>query len=158
MKDWYRTQSFNKMLYSLKVRGKSWIWKPVRYQKVSVKNKLTYNLYKGKMLMKNRNLIVGLGLLALSMQAFTLICSGALKQGYIDGFNTASMITLALALILSVWSQRSQCEINRDAEERGRDIDNLYRYVDETARDVREEIRDCERSCNAAQCCKPGKR
>lgn len=158
MKDWYRTQSFNKMLYSLQVRGKNWIWKPVRIQRVNLSNKLTYNFYKGKMLMKNRNLIVGLGLLALSMQAFTLICSGALKQGYIDGFNTASMITLAVAVILSVWSQRSQCDINREADDRGRDIDNLYRYVDETARDVREEIRDCERNCNAAQCCKTGKR
>ena len=55
--------------------------------------------------MKNRSFIVGLAFAGLAMQVFTLICAGALKQGYIDGFNAASVITLFTTVILTLWSQ-----------------------------------------------------
>ena len=108
--------------------------------------------------MKNRSFIIGLAFAGLSMQVFTLICSGALKQGYIDGFNAASVITLFTALILNLWSQPCSKDKERERDDLYRDIDAVYRHIDDTARDIREDIRDCERSCSASQCCKVGKK
>ena len=100
------------LLWALRLRRGTWEWKP--YNRGKVRYKFLYWYYTGELLMKNRSFIIGLGFLALAMQAFTLICSGALKQGYIDGFSAASVITLALALLLSLWNQRSSCDIARE--------------------------------------------
>ena len=102
--------------------------------------------------MKNRSFIIGLALVGLSMQVFPLICSGALKQGYIDGFKSASIITLFTALIVAVWSQPSAKERDHAREDIYRDIDSIYRHIDECNRDLREEFREdirlsCESTC-----------
>ena len=107
--------------------------------------------------MKNRSFIIGLAFAGLAMQVFTLVCEGALKQGYVDGFNSASIITLFSAFILLLWSQPCSKQRDRDREDMYRDIDAVYRYVDDSARDLRDEISDCSRSC-PTQCCKPGKK
>lgn len=112
---------------------------------------------KGVSIMKNRSFIVGLAFAGLAMQVFTLICAGALKQGYIDGFNAASVITLFTAVILNLWAQPCPKDKERDHEDLYRDIDAVYRNIDDTARDLREEIRECQRSCSAS-CCKIGKK
>ena len=107
---------------------------------------------KGVSLMKNRSFIIGLAFAGLSMQVFTLICSGALKQGYIDGFNAASVITLFTALILNLLSQPCSKDKDREREDLYRDIDAVYRHIDDTARDLREDIRDCGRSSCGSHC------
>lgn len=118
----------------------------------------TFYFNKGVSRMKNRSFIVGLSFAGLAMQVFTLICAGALKQGYIDGFNAASIITLFTAVILNLWTQPCPKDKERDREEFYRDLDAVYRSIDDSARDLREEIRDCQRSCSATHCCKTGKR
>jgi len=114
----------------------------------------TSYLRKGN-IMKNRNLIIGLAFAGLSAQLFTFICTGALKQGYIDGFNFASMITLFSAFILSLWSQPCPKDRDREREDIYRDIDAVYRHIDDTARDLREDIRDCSRNCESKACKMP---
>lgn len=104
--------------------------------------------------MKNRSFIIGLVFAGLAMQVFTLICSGALKQGYIDGFNAASVITLFAAVLLNIWSQPCPKDKDRERDEIYRDFDAVYRHIDDTARDLREDIRDCSRGCEASKCCK----
>lgn len=106
--------------------------------------------------MKNRSFIVGLAFAGLAMQVFTLICAGALKQGYIDGFNAASVITLFTTVILTLWSQPCPKDKERDREDLYRDMDAIYRHIDDTSRDLRDEIRECGRSCGSH--CKIGKK
>jgi len=106
--------------------------------------------------MKNRNFIIGLAFAGLATQVFTLICTGALNQNYIDVFNAVSVITLFSALILNVWSQPCPKDVERQRENTYRDFDEVYRNIDETARDLRAEIRDCERNCSSN--CKIGKK
>lgn len=111
---------------------------------------------KGVSIMKNRSFIVGLAFAGLAMQVFTLICAGALKQGYIDGFNAASVITLFTTVILTLWSQPCPKDKERDREDLYRDMDAIYRHIDDTSRDLRDEIRECGRSCGSH--CKIGKK
>ena len=106
-------------------------------------------------IMKNRNLIIGLAFAGLAAQLFTFICTGALKQGYIDGFNFASIIAFFSAFILSMWSQPCPRDREREREDLYRDIDAVYRHIDDIARDLREDIRDCSRDCESKACKMP---
>jgi len=137
----------NKLLWQLKIKGNKWDWDPYYYRK-TITNK-------GINIMKNRGFIIGLALVGLSMQVFPLICSGALKQGYIDGFNSASIITLFATVILAVWSQRSTKEHDNVREDIYRDIDAIYRHIDDCNRDTREDLREeirhsCESTCKTS--------
>ena len=142
----------NQLLWQLRIRGDKWQWYPL-YHRHAVNSFNFFNL-KGKKIMKNRSFIIGLAFAGLAMQVFTLICSGALKQGYIDGFNAASIITLFSAFILNVWSQPCPKDKDRDREEIYRDFDAVYRHIDDTARDLRDDIRDCARGSDGSKCCK----
>ena len=141
-------------LWTLKVRGNSWEWKPYRLNKtVRLKYKFLEWYLKGEMFMKNRNLVIGLGLFALSMQTFTFICGDALLSDYVNAFSSASTITLALALIISILSNKSEIEIQSERDSFYRDIDAIYRYVDDNVRDVKDSIRDCERTTKCKNSC-----
>ena len=148
------------VMRDLFLRDDSWEWYPdMVYHRRSWWSWSYFSNLNDKVIsfMKNRSFIIGLVFAGLAMQVFTLVCEGALKQGYIDGFNSASIITLFSAFILLLWSQPCSKQRDRDREDMYRDIDAVYRYVDDSARDLRDEISDCSRSC-PTQCCKPGKK
>jgi len=137
----------NKLLWQLKIKGNKWEWYPFYYR--AANNFYCFKL-KGKKIMKNRSFVIGLAFAGLAMQVFPLICSGALKQGYIEGFNAASVITLFTAFILAIWSQPCPKDKDRERDEIYRDFDAVYRHIDDTARDLREDLRECESN----KCCK----
>lgn len=112
--------------------------------------------HKGELIMKNRSFIIGLASTGLATQVFTLICTGALQQNYIDVLNAVSAITLFLALILNVYAQPCPLDKIRERDEMYRDFDDVYRQIENSARDLREEIRDCGRNCQGN--CKIGKK
>jgi hypothetical protein len=128
----------NQLLWQLKIGGNKWEWYPFYYKVIS-----KYNYFKGVSFMKNRSFIIGLAFAGLAMQVFPLICSGALKHGYIEGFNAASVITLFTAFILAIWSQPCPKDKDRERDEIYRDFDAVYRHIDDTAHDLRNEVRDC---------------
>jgi hypothetical protein len=137
----------NKLLWQLKIKGNNWEWYPFYYRAA---NSFYCFKLKGNKIMKNRSFVIGLAFAGLAMQVFPLICSGALKQGYIDGFSAASVITLFTAFILAIWSQPCPKDKDREREDIYRDFDAVYRHIDDTARDLREDIRECESN----KCCK----
>ena len=98
--------------------------------------------------MKNRNFIVGLALFGLAAQAFVLLSGKGLDSATASVFNTASIIVLFVAFILSVFSQRSDCKINAERDEIYRDIDAVYRHISDVNRDVTNDIRSLEDEVN----------
>ena len=92
-----------------------------------------------------RNISIGLAFTGFAAQVFVLISGDALATNYANIFNAVGSLSLFSAFAWYVLSQPSDDKKNSDREGFYRDIEAIYRYVDDTARDLREEIRDTER-------------
>jgi len=109
-----------------------------------------FKLMKGRNMLKNRNLIVGLASVGLFANLFVAFAGDNLADNTASLFGNIGIVALALGFILSVIGQKCEAEARSERDEIYRDFDAVYRYVDDTARDIRDDIRDCSKS---DKCC-----
>jgi hypothetical protein len=103
-------------------------------------------------IMTNRNLIVSLASVSFFANLFILFAGDKLADDATNAFSVIGMLSLSAAFLAFIFSQKSKSEIDHEREDLYRDIDAVYRHVDEVRRDLSDDIRDCTRSCDKSSC------
>jgi hypothetical protein len=103
-------------------------------------------------IMTNRNVIVSLASVSFFANLFILFAGDKLADDATNTFSVIGMLSLSAAFLAFIFSQKSKSEIDHEREDLYRDIDAVYRHVDEVRRDLSDDIRDCTRSCDKSSC------
>jgi hypothetical protein len=103
-------------------------------------------------IMTNRNLIVSLASVAFFANLFTLFAGDKLASDATNTFSIVGMLAMSAAFLTFIFSQKTKTEIDHEREDLYRDIDAVYRHIDELRRDLSDDIRECNRSCDNRTC------
>jgi hypothetical protein len=103
-------------------------------------------------IMTNRNVIVSLASVSFFANLFILFAGDKLADDATNAFSVIGMLSLSAAFLAFIFSQKSKSEIDHEREDLYRDIDAVYRHVDEVRRDLSDDIRECTRSCDKSSC------
>lgn len=101
---------------------------------------------KVKTMLGNRNFIVSLGCLGLFANLFVLLAGKSLTPFAGDMFQTGGFVVFALSVLLFITHSETDDDKERERNQTYRDIDNMYRYVDDSVRDLRGELKEANRS------------
>ena len=104
---------------------------------------------KVKTMLGNRNFIVSLGCVGLFANLFVLLAGKSLTPFAGDMFQTGGFVVFALSVLLYITHSETDNDKERERNQTYRDIDNVYRYVDDSVRDLRDELKEANRS----HCC-----
>jgi hypothetical protein len=103
-------------------------------------------------IMTNRNLIVTLASVPFFANLFVLLAGNKLASDAATTFSVIGMLSMSAAFLTFILTQKSKSEIDHEREDLYRDIDAVYRHIDEMRRDLSDDIRDCTRSCDKTSC------
>jgi len=103
-------------------------------------------------IMTNRNVIVSLASVSFFANLFILFAGDKLADDATNAFSVIGMLSLSAAFLAFIFTQKSKSEIDHEREDLYRDIDAVYRHVDEVRRDLSDDIRECTRSCDKSSC------
>jgi hypothetical protein len=118
-------------------------------------NGLPYYNWRKKMTNNsNRNLVIALASVGFATQTFVLICGDALAENYANVFNAFGSLALFVSFVWYVLDQPSADANEKNRSEIYRDMESVYRYIDDVARDLRDEIRDSDRNASDSYCSK----
>ena len=103
-------------------------------------------------IMTNRNLIITLASVPFFANLFILLAGSKLASDAANTFSVVGMLSLSAAFLTFILSQKSKSENEHERENLYRDIDAVYRHIDDVKRDLNDDIRNCSRSCDKSSC------
>jgi len=156
MKTQFYKISYNP-LYALRVRGSYLDWKVVKVvRKFSPYSKFENYFNKGVKKMFNRNVAIACVGLGLFSSVFVAIAGKSLAPESAQTFNFLGLFAVSFGVLFNMLSGKSPEQERYEREDIQRDIDAVYRHIDDRNRDMQNDLddlrRDCQKSCAAHHC------
>ena len=128
--------------YQIKVFGREtkFVWKRVPY----------YPIFKGVKFMNNRNFFTGMAVVGLFANLFVALAGKNLDAGMASLFTNIGSVAIASSLVFFILSRKCEAQERAEKDEYYRDLDAVYRHIDDSVRDVRHDIREASRACETS--------
>lgn len=103
--------------------------------------------------MFNRNLGIACVGLGLCSSLFVVLANKGINAETAATFTVLGNLATAAGALVFMLTGRTKAEEEAERADLHRDIDAVYRHIDDTRRDLSEEIRECERNASVTKVC-----
>lgn len=123
-------------------------FKRVMFDSKLMWKRISLNNNKGVKFMRNRNFFSGVACVGLFANLFVALAGKNLEVGMASLFTNVGSVAIASALVFFILSTKSEAQEQVEREEFYRDIDAVYRHVDDRIRDVNHDVMNLGRECS----------